>query len=179
MKPKNKVFIATSIDGFIADRNGSIEWLETYPDINTIDTGYEAFTSDIEALLMGHNTYKTLCGFDIEWPYKKPVFILSNSRSKLEGKFKNDVVLIGGSLSEVLNNIHERGYHQLYIDGGKVIQSFLEKDLVDELVITIIPVILGGGIPLFSMSPKALKYECFKIVHYLDVIAQSHYRRIR
>ncbi len=74
-KQKNSVFIATSIDGYIADRDGGIDWLDTIPKIKDIDSGYAAFTAEIDALLMGRITFETVLGFDIEWPYKKPVFV--------------------------------------------------------------------------------------------------------
>lgn len=177
MENSNKVFIATSIDGYIADKNGGIDWLDTIPEINSIDTGYDKFMNTIDALVMGRKTFETVSGFDIEWPYKKPVFVISQTLSALNGKFKNNAELIKGDLEEILQQIHDKGHHHLYIDGGKVIQSFLTKDLIDEMVITIIPLILGDGIPLFSKSPVTLIFECYKTELYLDSIVQNHFRR--
>jgi dihydrofolate reductase len=105
MEKKNKVFIATSLDGFIADKNGGIDWLNSIPNPDYIDMGYGEFTSQIEALVMGRNTYETICEFDIDWPYQKPVFVLSNSLTSIPEKLKEKVILIKGPLKEVIGII--------------------------------------------------------------------------
>lgn len=176
---KNKVFIATSIDGYIADKKGSIDWLESIPEINTIDNGYEAFTSKIDALVMGRVTFETVLGFDIEWPYEKPVFVLSNTMTEIPEKLKGKVHLVKGTLTEILEQIHQQGYHCLYIDGGSTIQSFLKEDLIDEMVITVIPVILGGGHPLFGDLSKSLHFECTETKHFLGKVVQNYFKRKR
>ena len=178
MKKNNKVFIATSLDGFIADKNGGIDWLDTFPEINNIDTGYAEFTSNIDAIVMGRSTFEKVCSFGIEWPYKKPVFVVSNSIGEISEELKsNPIFLVKGNISEILSQIHQKGHYQLYIDGGMLIQSFLKEDLIDEIVITIIPVLLGEGIPLFSKLPKPLKFECKKSILFLDKIVQNHFKR--
>lgn len=179
VEKSNKVFIATSLDGFIADKNGGIDYLNTIPEMNTIDTGYKGFTDGIDALLMGRSTYEVVCSFDIDWPYTKPVFVLSNSLSPGDGKFANKVEIISGPIKEVLANIHGKGFNRLYIDGGKVIQSFLAEDLIDEMVITVIPILLGGGVPLFSNLNTPLEFECTKTLHFLEAVVQNHYKRKR
>ena len=175
----NKVFIATSLDGFIADARGGIAWLDTFPEINQIDSGYAAFTADIDALVMGRNTLETVCGFDIDWPYQKPVFVLSTTRNELPEKARGKAELVSGNLSEILETIHRKGYYKLYIDGGKTIQSFLQADLIDELTVTVIPVLLGAGIPLFGPLPNPLVFECKKTTLFLDKIVQNHFVRHR
>ena len=179
MEKSNKVFIATSLDGFIADSTGGIEWLDTFPEINQIDTGYYTFTANIDALLMGRNTFETVLGFDIEWPYKKPVFVLSNSMTSIPEKYQGKVELVRGSLTEVMETIHQKGFGRLYIDGGKTIQSFLKEDLIDELVITVIPVLLGRGIPLFGELNQTLVFECKKTTLFVDKILQNQFVRKR
>ena len=174
---KNKVFIATSLDGFIAGENGELDWLESIPELNQIDTGYVGFTSQIDALVMGRKTFETVCAFDIEWPYQKPVFVVSNSLTEIPEKLIDKVFLVKGSLTEILEQIHQKGFHQLYIDGGQLIQSFLGEDLIDEMIITIIPILLGEGIPLFTTLPKQLKFECIKSTLFLDKVVQNHFVR--
>jgi dihydrofolate reductase len=178
-KQKNSVFIATSIDGYIADVNGGIDWLDTIPEINDIDSGYEAFTSQIDALVMGRVTYETVLGFDIDWPYKKPVFVLSNTITSISDELRGKVHIVKGSLNEILEQIHQQGYHRLYIDGGRLIQSFLKEDLIDEMVITIIPVLLGGGYSLFGEQSQMLTFKCIVSKHYLNSIVQNHFVRSR
>jgi dihydrofolate reductase len=179
MNSSNRVFIATSLDGFIADSTGGITFLDTFPEINQIDSGYAAFTADIDALVMGRNTLETVCGFDIPWPYEKPVFVLSRTLTELPEKARGKAELVKGNLPDILDSIHQRGYHKLYIDGGRTIQSFLEADLIDELTVTVVPVLLGSGIPLFGPLTRPLVFECKRSSLFLDKIVQNHFKRIR
>lgn len=176
---KNKVFIATSIDGYIADSEGAIDWLESIPEMNIIDTGYEEFTSDIDALVMGRITFETVCGFDIDWPYQKPVFVLSNTLTEIPEKFRGKAHLVKGSIIDILKEIHFKGFNNLYIDGGNLIQSFLREDLIDEMIITVIPMLLGGGHPLFGTLSNKLSFECTGTKHFLNKVVQNHFVRMR
>lgn len=173
----NKVFIATSLDGFISDKHGGIEWLDTFPEINSIDTGYHAFTASVDALVMGRATYEKVLSFGIEWPYKIPVYVLSHSLGKVDEEYEGKVFLLNGTVPEVLEQIHNKGHHKLYIDGGSVIQDFLRADQIDEMIITIIPVLLGEGIPLFGSLGKPLVFECIETKHFLGKVVQNHYIR--
>ena len=179
MAPKNKVFIATSLDGFIACKNGEIDFLDSYPDPNPTDMGYENFMSDIDAMVMGRNTFDTVCGFDIEWPYKVPVFVLSERMSAIPDKFQDKAELVKGDLSGILNQIHAKGFQNLYIDGGKTIQHFLQHDLIDEMTITIIPCLLGEGIPLFSSLQQRLDFTCADTRLFASGIVQNRFLRKR
>jgi dihydrofolate reductase len=177
MDKKNSVFIATSLDGYIADRNGGIDWLNAIPNPDNDDMGYVAFCNGIDALVMGRTTFETVLGFDVEWPYKIPVFVLSNKLKEIPESHKDKVFLIKGSLTEILEQIHERGYGRLYIDGGTTIGNFLKEDLIDELVLTTIPILLGGGSSLFSELPNELKFELVGTRTFLSQITQNHYKR--
>ena len=177
MEKKNKVFIATSLDGYIADKDGGIDWLHSIPNPENIDMGYEEFTSQIDALVMGRTTFETVCAFDMDWPYKKPVFVLSNSLTKIPDEYEGKAVLVKGTLKEILHKIYSKGYYRLYIDGGRTIQSFLNEDLIDEMTITIIPYLLGAGIPLFSDLSGILEFECVDSKIYLDKVVQNSFVR--
>lgn len=176
---KNCVFIATSIDGYIADKNGGLEWLEYVPNPNQESMGYEEFTKDIDALLMGRTTFETVVGFDVPWPYSKPVFVLSNSLKEIPKSHQGKAFLVNGPLKEVLADIHEQGYTNLYIDGGGTIQSFLKEDLIDVIIISVIPVLLGGGAPLFGDLSDRLNFELVETKTYLNQITANYYRRKR
>jgi len=179
MIKKNSVFIATSLDGFIAGKKGELDWLSTIPEIDHIDTGYEDFTSRIDALVIGRNTFETVCAFDCDWPYQKPVFVISKSLKEIPEEFAGKAFLVNGTLTEILSKIHQEGYGRLYIDGGKTIQSFLKEDLIDEMIITTIPLLLGEGIPLFNWLPNQMIFECVKSICFLEKIGQNHFIRIR
>ena len=175
---RNKVFIATSLDGYIADKNGGLDWLHATPNPEGIDMGYGQFMAGMDALIMGRNTFETVCNFDMPWPYQKPVFVLTNTLKKVPNKAEGKATLVSGSLKDVLEEIHKQGYHQLYIDGGQTIQNFLEEDLIDEMIITTIPVLLGGGTPLFGKLSVPIHFRCVESQLFLNSIVQSRYVRI-
>jgi dihydrofolate reductase len=128
---------------------------------------------------MGRATFETVCSFDMDWPYTIPVFVLSNKLDSVPEDLKNKVAIVSGSLSEILDQIHKKGYSQLYIDGGVTVQNFLKEDLIDELIITTIPILLGGGVPLFGELPKEMEFEHMESVLFLDALVQDSYRRKR
>lgn len=173
----NYVFIAQSIDGYIADKNGGIEWLESVPNPDQIDMGYKAFMERVDAIVMGRATFETVLGFGIPWPYEKPVFVLSNSLKTVPDTLHGKVELITGSPDEICTALQDRGYENLYIDGGKTIQYFLAEDLIDEMIITTIPVVLGGGVSLFGELPALLEFSRLKTEVYLDEVVQTRYIR--
>jgi dihydrofolate reductase len=173
----NIVFIAVSLDGYIADKDGGVDWLHSIPNPENSDMGYVDLIGRIDALVMGRKTFEKVCSFDCDWPYSKPVFVLSNSMKSITEGYEGKAETIKGSLSEVIESIHQKGYKHLYIDGGMTVQSFLKEDLIDEMTITVIPIILGGGIPLFGELPKPIAFEHVKTEVFLNAIVQNHYRR--
>ena len=177
MSKKNSVFIATSIDGFIADKNDGIDWLHSIPNPDNDYMGYLEFNKEIDALVMGRKTFETVLGFDFDWPYKKPVFVLSNKLKEIPKSHKGKAFLVNGTLTEILNKIHRKGFNKLYIDGGTTISSFLKADLIDEMILTTIPILLGGGSSLFTELPNELNFELIKTKTYLNQITQNHYKR--
>jgi len=179
MKKKNSVYIATSLDGFIADKNGGLEWLDSIPNPEGVDMGYYAFTNEIDALVMGRTTFETVLGFDVDWPYEKPVYVLSNTLTEIPKSHEGKAFLVKGSLKEILEQIHEKGHFRLYIDGGATIQGFLKADLIDEMVITTFPILLGGGPQLFSDLTKIMEFELIDSKVHLNQLVQSHYIRKR
>ena len=179
MRTKNSVFIATSLDGYIADKDGNIDWLNSTSNPNQIDMGYSSFMDNIDALVMGRTTFETVCSFDMDWPYQKPVFVLSNSMSEIPENLKKRAFLINGELESILHEIHSKGFNRLYIDGGATIRGFLKQDLIDEMIITIIPILLGGGIKLFSDQENQLHFKCTQTQIFLESIVQHRFIRTR
>ncbi|MFD2834731.1 dihydrofolate reductase family protein [Gramella sp. AN32] len=173
----NSVFIATSIEGYIADKNGGIDWLHSIPYPHNYDMGYTNFIKGIDAILMGRKTFETVLRFDIDWPYNQPVFVLSNKLNEIPDSLQGKAFLIKGSLTKIIRQIHEKGYYRLYIDGGTTIRNFLKEDLIDEMILTTIPILLGGGTSLFSELPNKIKFELIGTKTYLNQIIQNHYKR--
>ena len=174
----NKIFIATSIDGYIADREGKLDWLQIIPNPQQNDMGYEKFMQQVDALVMGRKTFETVCSFDIEWPYPKPVFVLSNTLKEILADLKDKVSVVTGNIRKIVEDLNKKGFHSLYIDGGVTIQNFLKEDLIDEITITTIPVILGGGTPLFSETKNLLRFKLIKAEVFLNEIVQVNYKRL-
>lgn len=173
----NKVFIATSIDGFIADRDGNIDWLESIPNPENDDLGYNQFIASVDAIIMGRVTFETVLGFDIDWPYEIPVFVMSRTLNAIPERLSDRVALVEGTHHEILKAIHAKGYENLYIDGGSTIQGFLKEGLIDQLIITTIPILLGGGIPLFGSLDQPQNFQHVKSTRFLDCMVQNEYRR--
>jgi dihydrofolate reductase len=173
----NIVYIATSLDGYISDKDDGLDWLDMIPNPDNLDFGWADFLNRIDALVMGRKTFETVCGFDCDWPYTKPVFVLSSSLKSLPDEYNGKAEVIEGTLSNVLQKIKSKGHENLYVDGGVTVQNFLKEDLVDEMIITIIPVLLGGGTPLFAELPSPMEFECIKSKVLLNAMVQTHYRR--
>ncbi|MBO3697598.1 dihydrofolate reductase family protein [Roseivirga sp. E12] len=179
MEKKNSVYIGTSLDGYIADSDGKIDFLDTFTFPEGEDMGYYAFMDRIDALVMGRVTFETVLGFNVPWPYQKPVYVLSNTLEQLPADYEDKAHLIKGPLKEVLANIHKQGHSRLYIDGGSTIQSFLKEDLIDEMIITTIPVLVGGGHPLFGEVNQTLIFECANTQRFADKVVQNRFLRIK
>jgi len=175
----SKVFIATSLDGYIADREGKVDWLNSIPNPDGSDYGFAGFMEGLDALLMGRRTFETVCGFGGVWPYSKPVFVWSSTLQAVPDALQYKVEIVNGSVDSVLDGLHLRGFVRLYVDGGRTIQSFLAEDLIDELIITKIPILLGGGIPLFGVLPGPLQFEHVGTTSFSGGLVQSNYVRKR
>lgn len=148
--PAGHVFIATSLDGFIARADGSIDWL-TARDTSGEDHGYTRFIAGIDGIIMGRGTFETVQGFD-PWPYDKPVLVLSSrlAQSPVPDQLAGKVSFANLSPFNAMGWMAKRGHQRLYIDGGQIIQAFLMAGLIHDMVITRIPVLLGQGLPLFG-----------------------------
>lgn len=174
----NKVFIATSLDSYIADKDHNLEFLEVVPNPDNVEMGFLEFMNSVDALLMGRNTFEKVCSFGCDWPYNKPVFVLTNREIAEEykqyaaGAFSGDIV-------SIIQELNQNGYNNLYIDGGIAIQQSLENDLIDELTIAKLPILLGDGISLFSRMPNKLVFDHDSTEVFLNQIVQSKYIRKR
>lgn len=173
----NKIYIAVSLDGYIADKNGSVDWLSMIPTVEETQNDFVDFMNGIDCLVMGRNTFETVKSFGGEWPYSKKVFVLSNSMESIPNGYEDKIELIKGLPSEIVQSLHTKGYENLYIDGGKTIQSFLNEDLIDEMIISTIPVLLGGGKSLFGKLPDSKVFQTVDTKIVSGLFTQTHYKR--
>ena len=172
----NTVYIATSLDGYIARKDGGIDWLTEIPNPEQSDYGFSAFMERMDGIVMGRKTFELVRTFD-PWPYGKPVFVLSRTLQEVPQKLQGKAELVNGPLEEVLDTLRSRGMKHLYIDGGITIQSFLQLDLIDELIITRIPIILGSGIPLFAEMDREIRFELVRTETLSKDLVKSTYVR--
>ena len=174
----NYVYIATSLDGFIATSDGSIDWLDEIPNPSHSDYGYAEFMKGIDAIVMGRNTFEKVLSFG-DWVYDKPVFILSNTLTELPQDILDKATIVRVEINKLIEQLNFQGYKNLYIDGGQIVQIFLKEDLIDEMIITTIPIILGDGFPLFGKLNKKLNFKHHKTEIYHQNLVKSHYLRDR
>lgn len=174
----NFVYIAASLDGFIASEDGGLAWLTEIPNPEGSDYGFLEFIDSIDAIVMGRNTFDTVMTFG-EWPYTKPVFVLSRSMSAVPDHLRGKAEVISGALVSIIGILEGRGYQKLYIDGGKVIQSFLQEDLIDVITLTRAAILLGAGIPLFGNMKIPLNFihESTDVLN--ERLVRSTFRRLR
>lgn len=167
------VFIATSVDGFIAKPDGDLAWLiergESIP-----DSGYDAFVDSVDALIMGRTTYETVAGFDGDWPYPKPVFVLSTTLDP--ATVTQPGVSVHRGMQEVLEAFAEAGFSDAYVDGGKTIQAFMDAGLIERIIVSLAPVLIGSGARLFGPVPEDVPLELVSANDIGGGFAQLEYR---
>ena len=172
------VYIATSLDGYIARKNGDIDWLDQ---ANTVvpegeDCGFFSFMNSIDVLIMGRKTYEKVLSFGT-WPYgEKKVIILSRNNVEIPSKLQRTVSYSAESPKYLCKKLISEGRKRLYIDGGMTIQSFLKENLIKEITITTIPIIIGNGISLFSKLPNDIKLKHINTKVYEFGFVQSTYK---
>lgn len=153
---KTTVYKGTSLDGYVARIDGDISWLVKYE--NSVKGDYADFISMIDAIVIGRGTYETVLKFP-SWPYDRKVFVLSTSFKQIPDSLREKVIALSMEPREVLNYLSNKNFSNIYVDGGKVIQGFLQEDCIDELIFTKIPELIGSGIPLFGYLAHDLQFE--------------------
>ena len=165
------VFIGTSLDGFIARANGDLDFLNHG---GGEPHGYDEFIATVDALVMGRKTFETVLGFET-WPYgEKPVFVLSTG-PVAPAPPGAVVERLSGSPAEIVSQLAGRGIRHIYVDGGITIQRFLQAGLIQRLIITRVPVLIGTGIPLFGALERDIVLRHVGTRQYASGLVQSEY----
>jgi len=155
---KTSVFVGMSLDGFIARPNGAFDFLSAGGEADGESNGYNAFFSTVDVVLIGRNTYEVVLPFH-KWPYgTTPVFVLSH-RPIPPAPSGAVVEHISGPPTLLLSQLGARGFNHLYVDGGATIQEFLRAGLINRMVVTRVPVLIGSGIPLFGAVDTDIPLE--------------------
>ena len=167
---KASVFVGTSLDGFIARSTGAFDFL---PAGGGEPHGYTEFMASVDAVVMGRNTFDAVAAFP-QWPYDKPVFVLS-TRALPPAPRGAVVERLTGQPAEVVATLGARGIQHIYVDGGITIQRFLEAGLIQRLIVTRVPVLIGSGIPLFGALSRDVLLSHVATRHYVSGLVQSEY----
>ncbi len=175
-----KVFIATSVDGYIARADGDIAWLTDPPPIDghakppadsPVIPGYEEHLASVDHLVMGRGTYEKVLTFGF-WPYpQQHVIVLSRTLVTDDSR-----ITVAACTEQALTLLAERGSTAVYVDGGKVIQDWLRRGLIDDIVLARAPVLLGGGIPLFGLLDTDVHLIHLATTFNDAGMTSSHYR---
>ena len=174
---KIQVYIAVTLDGFIARENGSLDWLLTFPNPNQIDHGYGVFLENIDTLIMGRKTYDEVLGFGIDWPYRnQKTYVVT----------KNQDYTVKTDNTHTLHELKKETIDQLrsecdknfwLVGGGDLITQFLNLDAIDEMILCMIPIVLGKGIRLFPDEPGETKFKFLKAESFETGIVNLTYSR--
>jgi len=177
---KVSVYVATTLDGFIAREDGALDWLPGSdgtidPALEGEDYGYQSFMNSVDILVMGRNTFELVHSFG-EWPYdNKEVIVLSSSLTQVP-KALPDYVSLKAVPPEVLyEKLKQAGAKHIYVDGGQTIQRFLRAGLIDEITITTVPVLIGKGIPLFDGLSEDINLHHLTTRTFINDLVQTKY----
>lgn len=169
------VFIGVSVDGFIARRNGDLDFL---PEGGGEPHGYDEFMKSVDALVIGRKTFETVLTF-AEWPYgKKRVVVLSSRPLKFPNACGGLVEQMAGSPTEIVSKLADSGVEHIYVDGGITIQRFLNAGMIHRLIMTRVPVLIGEGIPLFGALPRDIRLRHVTTQTYLSGLVKTEYQII-
>jgi dihydrofolate reductase len=174
---KASVFIATSLDGFIARANGDLDWLTGAQSASTEqDYGYQEFMDAVDTIVVGRNTFEVVLTFDT-WLYSgKNVVVLSSRPDAIPPHLVDNVEWLSLPSQYVVERLAAQGATHLYVDGGKTIQGFLNAGLIDELTITRVPILIGTGLPLFGPLNHDVRLTHIATRQFENGFVQSKYR---
>ncbi len=168
-------YLGMSLDGFIAGPNDELDWLDELEHIDGVDYGYGEFMASVDALVMGRRTFDTVIGLVEEWPYDKPVMVMSRTRTELPDD-ATGCEIFNGSPANVVAEAETRGWSTLYVDGGQLASSFANDGLLDELIVSVLPVALGEGVSVFGSLAEHTWFDLQSSKKFANGMVQSTYK---
>lgn len=180
---KCSVYIATSVDGYIASPDGGVDWLHTAgnldADMGSEDMGFKSFMNSVDCMIMGRKCMEMISSMNLspeQWPYGDiHIVVLSNSIKEPPENLSGKVEMFSGEVPDLVKKLEGKGFKHAYIDGGSTITSFLNLKLINEMTITKVPVLLGEGIPLFGKINQRIKLENSKASAFPNELIQAKY----
>lgn len=166
------LYIATSLDGYIATPEGDLGFLSVVEQPGE-DYGYSTFIKTIDTVILGRKTYDKVLSFGIPFPHAdKRTYVITRTPRATEG----NIVFYTGSLPELVAQLKNENGKNIFVDGGaEVVHELMRHNLIDEFVISTIPVFLGEGIPLFRSGRPQLKLQLISSTSFEKGLVQSHY----
>lgn len=172
------LYSAVSLDGYIARKDGSLDWLESEENrLEGEDFGYNDFYQSVDCTIMGNNTYEVILGFEVEFPYKECVnYVFTRQEKETTGPH---IEYVRGEARDFVNELKRKeGKNIWLVGGGQLNAALLKLGLIDELILTQIPVILGDGIELFDGDCGERKLKLSESKSYENGIVQHTYKVI-
>ena len=169
------VFMAMSLDGYIARADGGLDWLMKQR-TDGEDHGYDAFMASVDGLVMGRSSFETVLSFEA-WPYEKPVIVMSNTLgpADIPDALRAKVCVTDQTPTALMASLSREGWRRAYVDGGKIVQAFLHDGLIADLAIRHIPILLGKGIPLFGARDRDIDLQHVETRSYPSGLVGSRY----
>lgn len=169
------VFMAMSLDGYVARRDGGLDWLMKHQTEGE-DHGYDAFMASVDGLVMGRGSFETVAGFD-EWPYQKPVIVMSHTLTDADipATLRSKVRLSAQTPDALMHELEVEGWSRAYVDGGKIVTSFLQAGLIADITLTHIPMLIGEGLPLFGALDRDIDLKHIETRSFPSGLVGSRY----
>jgi dihydrofolate reductase len=170
------MFMAMSLDGFVAREDSNLDWLMKQKTEGE-DHGYEAFMASVDGLVMGSGSFRTVLSFDA-WPYDKPVVVLSRTLTTedIPSELRDKVSITTQEPQQVLASLAEQGWKRAYIDGGKIIQSFMRERQIVDMTVTIVPILLGSGKRMFGSLSADIDLQLLEVKQFPSGLISTQYK---
>lgn len=175
MRPVVSVYIATSLDNFIARDDGALDWLEGVQDAGGDDYGYNDFMDTVDAVVLGRSTYDAVLGFDV-WPFDTRRVLVVTNRPLAP---RHGEEAYAGALAPLMDRLGAEGARRVYLDGGHLIRQGLDEGLIDDMTLSLVPVLLGKGRPLFTRGLPESQWELVSAASHPTGLVQVRYARRR
>ncbi|MBF0760203.1 dihydrofolate reductase [Dysgonomonas mossii] len=172
---KIRLYIAASIDGYIASSDGELDWLSDYPITPELNYGYKDFFESIDTVIIGGRTYRDILNMDVVYPYKnKTSYIITRNAINTP---KEDIIYITNNIEDNISELKKREGKDIWlVGGGEIVSLFLNQNWIDEMIITYIPILLGDGIRLFPNKAKESKWSLIQSQAFINGVAQTRYQ---
>jgi dihydrofolate reductase len=169
------VFIASSLDGYIARKDGRVDWLMKQKTEGE-DHGYDALMASVDGLVMGRGSFENVLTFG-DWPYPKPEIVMSSTLTEADipDAIRPHVRLSNRTPEALMQELDSEGWKRAYVDGGKIVQSFLQAGLISEITLTHIPILIGEGLPLFGYLDRDMDLQHIETCPYPSGLVSSKY----